>query len=155
MYHFSFLEIGSTQSLAGFAPGSGEAVLFGASSGRWDSAYEAAHLHIELISLTPGLNIGDAGALNIGLNAPGAELHLTDPGTENNSFGFTPVLWTDASAAPGIYEAKIRFFDEDGTYGDSGIVTLRTEVVPEPSTAIALLGGIGMLLAQRRRRALA
>jgi hypothetical protein len=151
---FSDLEIGSTQSLAGFGPTDGETYMFNSSSGRWDSPYNLAHLHIELISLTPGLNLGDATMLNV-LSLPGDELHLTDPGTENESWGFTPVLWTDENAAPGIYEAKFRYFDEDGNYGSTGEVRIRTEVVPEPSTALLLLGGVGMMMARRRRSALA
>jgi hypothetical protein len=154
VYKFSDLELGSTQSLAGFGPTDGETYLFNASSGRWNSPYLLAHLHVELISLTPGLNFGDATTLNL-LTNPGDELHLTDPGTENDSWGFTPVLWTDENAAPGIYEAKIRFFDEDGAYGSTGEIRLRTEVVPEPSTALLLIGGLGMMGARRRRAALA
>jgi hypothetical protein len=150
-YGFSFLEVGSTQSLAGFEPNDGETFLFNSSSGRWNSAFTPAHLHLELVSLTPGLNWGDPSATNIGFNNPGDQIHLTDPGTENNFFRYTPVLWTDASAAPGVYEAKFKIFDEDGTFGDSGEIRYRVEVVPEPSTALTLLGGVGMLLARRRR----
>lgn len=154
-YAFSFLEIGSTQSLAGFGPTDGESYLFNSSGGRWDSAYPLAHLHFELISLSPGLNWGDASATDIGFNSLGNEMHITDPGPENNSFGATPVLWAEASATPGIYEAKFRVFDDSGAYGNSGEIRIRTEVVavPEPTTAAALLGGMAVLVARRRRRA--
>jgi hypothetical protein len=141
--------IGSTASLAGFAPGSGEDVLYNSSGGRWNSSFAAAHLHVEIVSLTAGLNIGNATTLSLG--GAGTGLHLADPG---ESFLFSPVLWTDANAAPGVYEVSLRFFDEDGTFGDSGIIRLRTEVtaVPEPgSTAAAIIAGVVALVAVRRR----
>ena len=150
----SALTIGSTQSLAGFGPTAGETFLFNSSGGRWDSAFTDADLHFELVSLTPGLNFGGLSALDIGMNAAGDDYHLA-AGLANNSFSFTPVLWTEANAAPGIYEATFKLVDESNTFGDSGIVRIRTEVVPEPSTVVTLLGGVGLLLARRRRMTLA
>jgi len=150
----SALTIGSTQSLAGFGPTDGETYLFNSSGGRWNSAFTAADLHLELVSLTPGLNFGGLSALNIGMNAAGDDYHLA-AGIANNSFSFTPVLWTQADATPGIYEAAFKLVDENNTFGDSGVVRIRTEVVPEPSTVVTLLGGVGLLLARRRRVTLA
>jgi hypothetical protein len=152
-YAFSNLTIGSTQSLADAEEGSPDLFLFNSSSGRWNSAFEDADLHFELVSLTPGLHLGGLAALDIGLNIPGDDYHL-GTAEENNDFSFTPVLWTDADAAPGIYEAAFKLVDESGSFGDSGVVRIRTEVVPEPSTVVALIGGIGMLVARRRRVAL-
>lgn len=153
-FHFSDLTIGSTQSLADAPAGSSDLFLFNSSNGRWNSAFEDADLHFELVSLTPGLNLGGLTALNIGLNNAGDDFHLGE-GAENNDFSFTPVLWTEANAAPGIYEAAFKLVDETGTFGDSGVVRMRTEVVPEPSTALLLIGGVGMMAARRRRAALA
>ncbi len=149
-YNFSDLTIGSTQSLAGEPDGSAELFLFNSSGGRWNSLFEEADLHFELVSLTPGLHIGGLTSLDIGLNVPGNDYHLAS-GTENNSFSFTPVLYTDANAAPGIYEAAFKLVDESGTFGDSGVIRIRTEVVPEPSTAILLLCGAAVVAARRRR----
>lgn len=149
-YHFSDLTIGSTQSLASAAEGSPELFLFNSSGGRWNSLFEDADLHFELVSLTPGLHIGGLTSLDIGLNVPGNDHHLAS-GAENNNFSFTPVLYTDANAAPGIYEAAFRLVDESGTYGDSGVIRIRTEVVPEPNAAMLLLGGVAMVAARRRR----
>jgi hypothetical protein len=145
-YHFSFLTFTDTQTLNGFAAGTGETFMFNSSNGRWTPNPRPAHLHVEIVSLTPGLNVGDAGTLSLG--GAGTELHLSDPG---ESFEFTPVLWTDASAAPGTYEAVFRFFDEDNTFGDAGDVRLRVAVVPEPaSLGVVAIAAVG-LLARRRR----
>jgi hypothetical protein len=147
VYHFSFLRHGNTDSLAGFPSGSGEQVLHDSSGGRWNSPAVAAHLHAEIVSLTPGLNVGDASSLNLG--GAGTELHLSDPGEQ---LDFTPILWTDTSAAPGVYEAVFRFFDEDGTFGDSGNIRFRAEVVPEPHTLLLVaMSCSGFCLIFRRR----
>lgn len=147
VFHFSQLAHGSTDSLAGFASGSGEQILFDSSNGRWNSPAAAAHLHAEIVSLTPGLNVGDATTLNVG--GVGTELHLTDPG---ELLDFTPVLWTDASATPGTYEAVFRFFDEDGTFGDSGDVRFRVAVVPEPGALVLVTLAAPVALIVRRAR---
>lgn len=149
-YHFSFFTLKSTESLAGFAAGTGENYMFNASSGRWDSPLQSADLHLQLVSLTPGLNVGSWTSTTIGLSTPGSELHLGSP---NASFSFTPTFWTDASAAPGIYEAKFRFTDEEGFYEDSGDFRFRLQVVPEPD-AIGLLSLGSIFAIARRRRAL-
>lgn len=143
----SDLTIASTQSLDGFGPTDGETYLFNSSVGRWNSPFDDADVHFELISLTPGLNVGDATNLNIMTN-PGDDWHVGDGST---NFSFTPILWTADNAAPGIYEAKFKLVDESGAYGSSGEFRIRTEVVPEPSTAATLLGGVALLLARRRR----
>lgn len=131
-YDFSFLAHTDTKTLDGFAPGTVENALFNSSGGRWTPSSRPAHLHVEIVSLTPGLNVGDASTLSLG--GVGTELHLSDPG---DSFMFTPVLWTEASALPGTYEAVFRFFDEDGAFGNSGDIRYRVSVpaaapVPEP-----------------------
>lgn len=149
-FNFSDLTIGSTQSLASAPAGSANQFLFDSSSGRWNSSYEDADLHFELVSLTPGLKIGGTSALDIGLNNVGDDYHLGE-GAENNSFSFTPVLYTEGNASPGVYEAAFRLVDESGTFGSSGVVRIRTEVVPEPATALLLFGGVALVALRRRR----
>jgi len=140
---FSALTLEDTGKLAGFAPGSGESVLFNSSGGRWNGPLTGADVHLELVSLTSGLNVGNSTTLNLFLN-PGDNLHLDE------SFSFTPQFWTDANAAPGLYTAQFKLTDESGTFGDSGVFEYRFNVVPEPSSA--LLGALGVLALLRRRR---
>lgn len=144
-HHWSQLGIGNTDSLSSFASGTPEAYMFNSSAGRWTPAAAPAHLHAEIVSLTPGLHVGNATTLDIG--TVGDELDLTAP---NSVLNFTPVLWTDATAAVGTYEAVFRFFDEDGTFGDSGDVRFRVAVVPEPAS-LSLAGAAGLFLMRRRR----
>lgn len=140
---FSSLTIEDTGALSGFAPGSGEDVLFNSSTGRWNGALTGADVHLQLVSLSAGLNVGSATTLNLFVN-PGDELHLDE------SFSFTPLFWTNADAAPGLYTAQFKLTDESGTFGDSGTFEFRFNVVPEPSSA--LLGAFGALALLRRRR---
>lgn len=140
---FSTLTIEDTGKLSGFTPGSGESVLFNSSTNRWNGSLTGADVHLELVSLSTGLNIGDSTTLNLFAN-PGDNLHLGD------SFSFTPVFWTAADTAPGVYTAQFKLTDESGTFGDSGTFEFRFNVVPEPSSA--LLGALGSLALLRRRR---
>jgi len=148
VYESSHLTLGNTQSLDGFAAGSPEQYLFNSSSGRWNAAFDAADIHWELVSLTPGLNVGDATSLNIVSN-PGDDIHL---GEGDEFFQFTPVLWTEANAPLGIYEATFRLVDASGAFGSSGDIRIRTEVVPEPaSLLLLLLGGFSVVHGRRSR----
>lgn len=139
---FSHLGIEDTAKLNGFAAGSGESVMFNSSNGRWNGALIGADVHLTLLSLSAGLNVGGSTTLN--LFATGNEQHL------GGSFSFTPTFWMDAGAAAGSYTAQFKLTDESGTFGDSGVFEYRFTVVPEPSTA--LLGVVGMLALLRRRR---
>lgn len=140
---FSNLTIEDTGTLSGFPPGSGEDVLFNSSTGRWNGSLTGADVHLQLVSLSAGLNVGNSTTLNLFVN-PGDELHLDE------SFSFTPLFWTNADAAPGVYTAQFKLTDESGTFGDSGTFDFRFNVVPEPSSA--LLGAFGALALLRRRR---
>ena len=147
--HFSDLTLGNTRSLEGFGPTDGRTYMFNSSGGRWNSTFDAADVHWELVSLTPGLHVGDATTLDIASD-PGDDVHV---GGGDELFEFTPVLWTDAAAAPGDYAATFRLVDESGTFGPSGAVEVRTSVVPEPAgLGLLAAGGLG-LLGRRRRRA--
>lgn len=146
-YPFSFLEIQDTGKLAGHAPGSPKDILFNSSGGRWNGSLLGADVHLELVFLTPGLNVGSLTALSIMAN-PGDDLHLED------SFAFTPVFWTEANAALGTYIAQFKLTDANGLFADSGTFEFRFQVIPEPSTYAAIFGAIVLALALLRRRRL-
>ena len=146
-FHFSDLTLGNTRSLDGFEPTDGRTYMFNSSGGRWNSTFDAADVHWELVSLTPGLHVGDATTLDIVSN-PGDDVHVGDGG---ELFQFTPVLWTDAGATPRDYTATFRLVDASGTFGPSGEVEIRTTVVPEPA-GLGLLALAGVIAAGRRRR---
>jgi hypothetical protein len=144
---FSFFTIEDTGKLAGFGPTEGETYLFNSSGGRWNDALTGTDVHLELVSLTPGLNVGVGPDLNA-FAAPGDDYHLAD------SFSFTPTFWTELNADPGAYVAQFKLTDKSGTLGDSGTFEFRFQVaaIPEPS-AFATLAGLGALsLAFTRRR---
>jgi PEP-CTERM motif len=144
---FSNLTFDFTDTLDAFADGSPEHVLHNSSGGRWAGLLGDAHVHLVLESVTPGLNIGDAGNLNI-MSAPGDDFHLVS--------GFSPVFWTDANASEGTYGARFRLTDDENLFTDSGTFEFRFEVaaVPEPSSYAALAGlaSLGLVAFRRRRR---
>ncbi len=141
---FSLITIKGTDDLDGFAAGTVENYLHNSSAGRWTGSLAGSDIHLVLVSISDGLNIGNATSLSVGLLAPDDELHLGD------APDFSPVFWMDAGAAPGIYTADFRLVDEEGLFGDSGNVQFRFQVVPEPSSA--LLAGTALLVGLARRR---
>lgn len=140
---FSNLTLEDTGKLAAFGAGTPESIMFNSSGGRWTGSLTGSDVHLQLVSLSAGLNVGDSQTLNLFTN-PGDELHLDE------SFSFTPTFWTDAGATPGTYTAQFKLTDESGTLGDSGVFEYRFQVVPEPS--VALMGALGVLGLLRRRR---
>ena len=140
---FSFLTIEDTGKLANFGPMDEETILFNSSGGRWNGSISGSDVHLELVFLSPGLNVGDSVDLNV-FAVPGDDLHLED------SFSFTPIFWTDATAANAVYSAQFKLVDENNLFGDSGTFEFRFQVVPEPSTA--LMGALGALALLRRKR---
>ncbi len=149
---FSFMTIEDTGKLTGFGPTDGQTTLLNSSSGRWNGTLSGADVHLVLVGLTPGLNVGVGLDLNAFVN-PGDDYHLAD------SFSFNPTFWTELNAAPGLYTAQFMLTDEEGIFGDSGTFEFRFEVaatpIPEPSSAAALAGFVmlGLAAAKRRRRA--
>lgn len=149
-YAFSFMTIADVDSLRGFGTGSPEEIMLNSSSGRWSSTIVGADVHLELVSLSPGLNVGDASGFHL-VSGVGDEIHLGD------SFSFTPVFWTDSTAAFGTYVAQFKLTDESGTFLDSGVFEYRfqldaTSAIPEPSSFAALAGLATLALAATRRR---
>ena len=142
---YSDLELRNVQSLDGV-----DDVLFHSSADRWSGAFDAADVHLELLSVSsPLLNVGsltDPAALPVGGDA-----HV---GEGSELFSFTPVLWVDAAAPAGNYWAEFRLVDESGTFGDSGrfFVDVR-QAVPEPASLLLCVAGmlIGSVVLGRRR----
>ena len=149
-YAFSFTTIADVDSLSGFGAGSPEDILLNSSSGRWSASIAGADVHLELVSLSAGLHVGDSANFDL-VSGAGDEIHLGD------DFAFTPVFWTDASATAGLYTAQFKLTDESGTFGESGVFEYRFEVaasaIPEPASAAALAGLAILGLAATRRRA--
>ncbi len=149
-YAFSFLTLQDVDQLRDFDPGAPETILLNSSGGRWAGSISGADVHLELVFLTPGLNVGVGANLNA-FSAPGDDWHLGD------SFSFTPTFWTALNAAPGTYVAQFKLTDESGAFLESGTFEYRFEVVaiPEPSAFAALAGAaaLGLAATRRRRRA--
>lgn len=144
---YSHLETKSVHSLDG--AGAAEDILFHSSGDRWSSDFDAAHIHLELLSVSsPHLNVGtlaDPSAVPVG-----GDVHVGDG---DELFAFTPVLWVDAAAPLGNYWAEFRLVDESGTFGDSGRFYLDVRQVPEPTTlglGTAALAAVAVI--SRRRR---
>lgn len=145
------VEIGSVESLRGFAPDADESVLLNSSGGRWNGSLADADLVIELMGATAGLSILDASGLPIFIGGSTFALGLADA-----SMSFAPIF---AAAAPGAYAAMFRVYDArpDGL-GASGTFEFRfnaTSAVPEPGSlvmaSIAGLAATGFALRRRRR----
>ena len=122
-------------------------VIYNSSGGRWNTGFDNAHIHLELVSATPGLKIAFGNSPTDSLQA-GGDIHLGDG---DEMFDLLPTFWVDGGAALGsTYTAEFRLTDEFGNYGDSGRFFLDFQVVPEPASA-ALIGIGGILLLRRRR----
>lgn len=150
--HYSHLTVAPVADLQPFSTNGianePEDYLYNASAGRYSTTSLAGtDVHFELVSLTPGLNVGTAAGVPLFVN-PGDEHHLGDGDTFAN---WTPWFWTDSSAAPGTYSATFKLTDEEGLFGDSGEFRYEFQVVPEPGST-TLLGGLLALGMLRRRR---
>lgn len=142
------LEFRSTDSIAGFANGSPESILFNSSTQRYTAPVAGAELALQLLSFTPGVTIR-AGDGSILLDAIGES---TPIGTAGSAFSFTPTFAVDASAGEGNYAATFRLIDtrSTGGFAPSGEFTFNA-VVPEPVTATMLIGASAVLIRRPRR----
>jgi hypothetical protein len=106
-----------------------------------------ADVAFELVSLTAGLNFGNAAGTPLLINA-GDRYGL---GNGDSFAVFEPHFWTDQGAAPGLYEAKVKLVDRNNVYGNSGEFRWEFQVIPEPSSAV-LLAAVGLLGVRRHRK---
>lgn len=113
--------------------GSAEHWLYNSSGGFRTQSLAGATVALELVSLTPGLHLGDGTTPDIATN-PGDRVTLG----EGNSFIWKPVFWTEANAALGTYEVKFKLIDTANSGPlESGIVTIQFRVVDAPALTIA------------------
>jgi len=145
---YTDLEMLNVHSLSGFPSLSDETILFNSSGGRWNSPFDAAHIHLELLSVSsPHLNVGTLSnphALSVG-----GDIHVGDG---DEMFSFTPVLWVDAAAPVGNYWAEFRLVDESGAFGNSGRFFFDVRQVPEPTAVSLGATALAVVTAMRRRR---
>jgi len=122
-YDYAFLTVVEVDQLAGQPAGSPRDVLLNSSNGRWRGSVRAADIVLELVDLTPGLNVADADGRSL-FTAPGDRQRL------GSTFTFSPVFWAAAEAAPGRYTARFRLRDANGNFADSGEFEFRFQVAP-------------------------
>lgn len=124
-------------------------VIYNSSGGRWNTSFDAAHIHMALLSATPGLKIAFGSSPTDSLPV-GGDFHLGDG---DEMFNVLPTFWVDGSAPLGsTYTAEFSLLDLSGSYGSSGRFFLDFQVVPEP-TSLAMLGLGATALLRRTKRA--
>lgn len=145
--HYSDLTLYSIHDLAAAAtlnPTSPEGYMYNSNAGYKNTPLTGLDLALEIVSISPGLNLGQAG-----LNQPGERLAIGGEG----SLPFEPVFWTAANAAPGNYSAALRLVDQGNVFGSSGTFHVDFAVVPEPAGfGMALIAGLGFVVATYRWR---
>ncbi|BBO32723.1 hypothetical protein PLANPX_2335 [Lacipirellula parvula] len=145
--HYSDLTLSSIHDLQAAATAnltSPEGYMYNSNAGYTNTPLTGLNLALEIVSISPGLNLGAAG-----LNQPGDRLAIGAEG----SWPFEPVFWTDGNAAAGNYSAALRFVDQANVFGSSGTFNVDFTVVPEPaSVGMALIAGLGFVVATYRFR---
>lgn len=148
---YSFLGIASVQTLAGYAPGSPEDVLFHSSGDRWSRSLGSAVVGLQLVSATAGLHVGTDAVKNL---FESSDTILLGAG---NTFEFKPVYWVGNTAAAGTYSATFRLVDlaATGPLANSGEFHFDFAVaapVPEPELYAMLALGLPLVAWAARRR---
>jgi len=150
---YSFLGMASIQTLAGFASGSAEDILFNSGGGRWAGSLADVSVGLKLVSATPGLTVGTESVANL---FSASDTILLGAG---NTFEFKPVYSVDGTAATGMYSAEFQLVNLNplSDIEDSGRFyfdfAVATAPVPEPQTYAMMLCGLGMLGWSLRRQA--
>jgi hypothetical protein len=148
----------SPQLLTGANLPAGAGVLFNSSAQRWTTALGAAQLEVEVVDITPGLNIlnalgGDAFYTS-GVDSVGRRFGI---GTGDN-FQFKPLFAVDGAAPVGSnYSVTFRLHDArtSGGFGSSGRFgfDLQTSNAPEPGVGVlTVAGALGFAVVRRRRK---
>jgi hypothetical protein len=149
-FPISNLEIGAIATLL-TETDPGAATLYASSSGRWQGSLANAVIALELVNITPGLNVANAAGETL-LSQVGDRYTI---GT-GDAISFLPVLWTDASAY-GTYTATFQLRNLSAgsdplAFGDSGNFSIQVEAVPEPSIMLGM-GTFGLIAGWAKRRA--
>lgn len=147
---YSTLVIRSVDSLRGFGVADPETVLLNSSNGRYAESLAGSRIALELVSISAGLNVGDADTLNL---FESGNRHLLGEGGE---IDFTPVFWTLADAAAGTYSVQFRLLDlgvNDAVLSRSGTFNFdfAPTPVPVPAAGWLLMSGLAWIGVVRRR----
>lgn len=145
---YSAIGLLAIDALYGNASGSPEDILLNSSAGRWSGSVGGTTVAIELISISNGLNVGDADTLDL------FETNSVYSLGAGAAIDFAPVFWTLSNAAPDTYSATFRFLD----VGPAGVLSaggtfsfdFTPAPVPLPAAGWLLMGALAPLLRARR-----